>query len=249
MRLIAALILAGLACHAQAAEKIQRFYGYAYDLKTNQYLYTEVHRHRVDGDRWIDGTMDYYDVNGAKIASKTLDFATNPYIPIYRLDQFNAGYIEGISKIGEEIELFKQESRKTKLKTDSVEAKAEMAADSGFHSYIRAHFDALMKGETVGFTLIAAGQLDAYHFRLRKTGETTFADKPAVTIVAEPNSLLRYLVDPLDIIYDPATKKLLEYRGISNIHDPATGDPYITRIVYSSAPPADAPKKLPPLRQ
>ena len=248
MKWIAALALALMAIQAHAAEKILRFYGYGYDLKTNQYLYTEVHAQRVDGDHWLGGTITYFAPDGKKIAFKSLDFSRDTFIPIYRLDQLNDGYVEGISKIGDEIEVFKRGNSKTKMEPGTVDREPLMAADSGFHNLIRTHFDELMKGEKLSFRLVVAGQLDAYQFRLRKTGETQFEGKPAVTIIAEPDSLLRLVVDALQLTYDPTTHKLLEYRGVSNLHDPESGDIYVARIVYASTPPADAPKKLPPLQ-
>jgi hypothetical protein len=45
----------------------------------------------------------------------------------------------------------------------------------------------------------------------------------------------------LDLLYDPSTRRLLEYRGVSNILDPATGKVYKkVRISYSAKPPAEA---------
>lgn len=248
MKWIAALTLALLAGQAQAAEQTLHFYGYAYDLKSGKYLYTEVHAQQVKDDRWVGGTMTYFSPDGKKIALKTLSFKDDPYIPTYRLEQDYDGYVEGIGKIGEEIEVFKQSNRDEKMETGSVDKEQMMAADSGFHSFIRAHFNELMNGSTLSLRLVVAGQLDAYQFRLRKTGDTQFEGKPAVTIVAEPDSLLRLFVDPLLLTYDPTDKKLLEYQGVSNLHDPATGKIYEARIVYASKPPADAPKKLPPLK-
>ena len=63
----------------------------------------------------------------------------------------------------------------------------------------------------------------------------------------EPDSLLRLLVDPLRLSYDVGNHHLLEYVGVSNIHDPATGSAYNVRIIYPSQAPPDAPKTLPPL--
>lgn len=248
MKFFAAMLLTLFGCAVSAADNTKRFYGYAYDLKTNQYLYTEVHAHQIENNKWLSGTMTYFAPDGSKIGFKTMDFTADPYIPVYRLDLNYNGYAEGISAVGDEIKLFKQASRDKPMETVSLGKQALMAGDSGFHSFITAHFDELMKGDSVSFKLIASGQLDAYKFRLRKIGETTFEGKPAVNIIAEPNSLLRYLVDPLTITYDPVTKKLLEYRGVSNIHDPATGKAYIARVIYPTTKPADAPKTLPPLK-
>ena len=122
-----------------------------------------------------------------------------------------------------------------------------MAADSGFHSAIVENFDRLQKGETLKFQFGVAGQLDTYSFRCRKIGDTTFDGKPAIKLAVEPDSLLRLLVDRLDLTYEVSTRYLLEYRGVSNLQDPATGKAYNVRIVYTDKPPADAPAKLPPL--
>src|SRR3546814_12817712 len=46
-----------LAWSTGAAAETLKFYGYAYDLKTNRYLYTEVHHQNVDGVRWLGGTI------------------------------------------------------------------------------------------------------------------------------------------------------------------------------------------------
>lgn len=248
MKWMAALALVLLAGQAQAAEQTLRFYGYAYDLKTGQYLYTEVHAQQVKDDHWVGGTMTYFSPDGKRIALKTLSFKDDPYIPTYRLEQDYDGYVEGVGKVGDEIEIYKQSNRNETMETGSVDKEPLMAADSGFHSFIRAHFDELMNGRTLSLRLVVAGQLDAYQFRLRKTGDTQFEGKPAISIVAEPDSLLRLFVDPLQLTYDPADKKLLEYQGVSNLHDPATGKIYEARIVYASKPPAGAPKHLPPLK-
>jgi len=92
-----------------------------------------------------------------------------------------------------------------------------------------------------------AGNLDRYKFRARRVEDGQFQGRTAVRFRVEPDSLLRYLVSPLELMYDAESKKLLEYRGISNVHDPATGKAYNARIIYPDQPPADAPKVLPPL--
>src|SRR3546814_12602633 len=81
-----------------AAAETLKFYGYAYDLKTNRYLYTEVHHQNVDGVRWLGGTILYYAADGTLIGDKTLDFSADPYIPVYRFDMKTDGYHEEIGR-------------------------------------------------------------------------------------------------------------------------------------------------------
>ncbi len=233
----------------QTNVKVERFYGYAYDLDTNKYLYTEVHAQRYQGDRWLGGTMTYFAPNGTEIGKKVLDFSQDPFIPLYRLDVKNIHYSEGISKItADKVYMFKQNAGDASPQQASVDRKKNMAADSGFDNLIKAHFAQLLAGKALEFPLAVAGELDYYNFKISRLKDGTFEGKKAVRFKVELDSLLRLIAGkPLILSYDPDSKKLLEYRGISNLYDPKTDKPYHVRIDYYSKPPTDAPKNLPPL--
>jgi hypothetical protein len=240
------LLASGVARAADDVDGTRRFYGYAYDLKADKYLYTEVYEQLYQAGQWKSGRIRFYSPDGKQIGDKTLDFSANPYIPTYRFEITAEHYVEAITSVGKtEVKLQKIADGKTSDKT--VDADATTAGDSGFHNYLVAHFDSLMKRETLTFNFIVAGNLDRYKFRAHRIDDGTFQGKTAVRFIVEPDSFLRYLVSPLQLSYDPDSKKLLEYRGISNVHDPATGKAYNARIVYPDQPPADAPKTLPPL--
>lgn len=247
MKALIAAALLSLALPAAADESRVRFYGYAYDLKTDAYLYTEVHDQRIVDGKWLGGSITYFAPDGSEMARKTLDFSQDEFVPVYRLDQRYNGYNEGISAAGADIQMFKQKSATARSEKDSVAKTKDMAADSGFHLYLREHFQELMQGKTVEFRFVVAGNLDTFKFRARKTGETQFEGKPAVKILVEANSLLRMVAPSLEMTYEPQQRQLLEYRGVSNIHDPRTGKAYDARIAYYSTPPAGTPK-LPPLQ-
>lgn len=232
---------------AQADPQAMHFYGYAYDLATGKYLYTEVYRELVDNGRWISGHTGYYAADGSLLGEKTLSFTSDPYIPVYTLSLPGVGYLEGITKISPDGVDMVKDSREHGHQTATIPHTEPMAADAGFHSFLYDHMPQLLAGQTVKFRFAVAGQLDAYGFRARKLGDTQFEGKPAVQLKVDPDSLLRFLVQPLILTYDPQTRQLLEYRGISNVMNPATGKPYNARIDYYSKPPDDAPKSLPPL--
>lgn len=246
MRLLLALLLAGAASAAQAAAQSHRFYGYAYDLRTNEYLYTELHEQRLDGERWLGGTIDYYAPDGSKMASKTLDFSADPYIPLFRLDILKEGYSEGVTAITKD-SFTLTKTRRGKTETATLRRLPGMAADSGFHSAIVDHFEELRAGKPLQFKLGVAGELDSFSFRCRKAGDVSIHGRPGVKLIIELDSLLRLLTGPLEIVYDVENKHLLDYRGISNIHNPDTGEAYNVHIIYTDKPPADAPRNLPPL--
>lgn len=250
IRTACALLLLCLSTHAWAdSKRLERFYGYAYDLESGEYLYTEVHAQIIDTDHWYSGTIDYFAPDGMKIAHKTLSFNNSASIPVFRFEDFRSGYIEGIGAVGKDsISLFKRSQHESRMQNETVERSDPMAGDSGFHMLIYNNFESLMQGDMLSFRLAVPGRLTAYQFRIRKTGDEPLNGKPAVQLIVEPDSLLRWLVDPLNLTYDPKTRKLLEYRGISNLPNPATHKNYVARIIYPDHKPEGAPAKLPPLK-
>jgi hypothetical protein len=70
------LMTVACACAAeQVADGTYRFRGYAYDLASNRYLYTEVHKATIAGGQWQGGTIDYFAPDGRRIGRKEVSFA------------------------------------------------------------------------------------------------------------------------------------------------------------------------------
>lgn len=248
-RLILALAATSLLAlsSAHARDDTLRFYGYAYDLGTDRYLYTEVHQQRIEADQWVGGVIRYFASDGTALGVKTLDFSADQFVPLYDYEQPALGYREGISGIGKDIALTRTD-RGGGTRTVTVARKALAAADSGLHSLLRSRFDELMARSTVVFSLVVAGHLDSYRFRARRIDDTTFEGRSAVRFLLEPNSLLRLVAPSLTVTYDPGQRRLLEYRGPSNLIDPDTGKVYTVRIAYYAQPPAAGPGILPSLK-
>lgn len=242
------LLAVSLACvRAARAEPVtQRFYGYAYDLKSGAYLYTEVHKLDYDGMRFLGGLIRYFAPDNTLIGEKTLDFSADPYIPLTRFKLEDSGYQERITAVTADGVSMERVER-GKRKTARVPRAPVMAADSGFHSFVVDHLDELAAGKTVPLTFGVVSKLTSFSFRVRKLATTRFDGREALRLRVEPDSMLRFLVDPLVLTYDVRSHYLLQYQGVSNITHPATGKPYDVRIDYVQQTPADAPKNLPPL--
>ena len=243
-RAIAALLLAATTMTAQATDS---FYGYAYNLDTGKYLYTEVHQPVFEGGREIASTIRYYTPDGKEVGKKTLDYRADAYVPKFRFDLPGEGYAEGITSNGDPIELLKVDGKGKPEKQKRIQRQGFTAADSGFNHAVQDNLGKLAKGETVSFRFAVAGQLDSYRFKVSNVGTGVFEGKPALKLLVQADSLLRFVAPDLHLLYDADSKRLLEYKGVSNIHDLATGKAYNARIAYFTKPPADAPKNLPPL--
>ena len=244
-RAAAALLVSAAACGARAEGS---FYGYAYDLASGKYLYTEVHQPRYEGGKEVASTIRYVAADGKEIGKKTLDYRADAYVPKFRFDLPGEGYAEAITANGKSIEMLKVSGKGKPEKRKTIQREGGLtAADSGFNHAVQDNLAKLLKGETVNFQFAVAGRLDSYSFKISKVGEGTFEGKPAVKLLVQADSLLRFVAPDLNLLYDVPGKRLLEYKGVSNIHDPATGKAYNARIVYLAKAPDDAPKNLPPL--
>ncbi len=246
MRALLVCLLLAMSQISLAEDGTRRFYGYAYDLDSDRYIYTEVHEQVWKEGRWASGTIRYYAPDNTLWGVKKLDFSADPYIPLYEYSLPAQGYAEGITAIDTKVTLTKTSDGKTK--TEQVDKKDPITGDSGFHNFLLAHFQPLIDRQTVAFTFIAAGNLDSYKFRARRIDDARFEGKPAARFKVEANSLLRLVAPDLEVSYDPDTQRLLEYRGPSNVINPDTGKVFDARIAYYSEPPADAPTTLPPLQ-
>jgi len=244
-----ALIALSLLCTfgAQASDDKYCFNGYAYSEDGATLLYTEHHEQsRVNGLP-IDWTVVYRSANadvmgiarGEVIARKQFDFSDNGTVPVYTLDIPKEGYREGIRHDDKGWRMIRRKSADAAVETESFKYKQPIAADSGFDPFVKQNFDALMAGETVKFDYVAAGRLGVIGLRASKVGNTTINGKPAVKFRAELDSLLRFVVDSLVMTYDPESKKILQYEGVSNLHR-KEGDTFPVLIKYLDKAPEAA---------
>ena len=216
------------------ASSTRRFTGRATHAETGQWLYTEEHQQVLRDGRWWGGTIRYVSPTGELLAEKTLDFSQDRFIPLARTVFKTGGVEERITKINPQ-SVTMETVREGRTKTREVERSPVMAADSGFHAFIQARLEDLLAGQTVNLAFGVISQQTTFKFRIRRTAQRTVGTQRHVVLVAEPDSLLRLVADPLTLVYDERTRDLLEYQGLSNLDDPATGKPPKVRITYQFA--------------
>jgi len=240
--ILASLVLTG-SVMTHAAIREERYLGYAVDQASGRYLYTEVHRHQYDNTRWLSGSIRYIAPDGQLLGEKQLDFRANPYVPVMRYQLKSPLYEELITTV--DAKRFVMEQRKGgKAERASQAVVANQAADSGFNAFLVDHLDDFAAGREVPLRFAVIGQLDQYRFRVKPVAKLMLAGEPALRLRVEPDSLLRLLVDPIEVIYGLTSRQLLNYRGVSNVLDPATAKAYVVEISYRDKP-KSVPLKLP----
>ncbi len=228
------VIGAALACAATTVEAMEtlRFTGTARDLKSDRVVYTEAYEVQVDNGRWVAGTTRYFAPDGAAIGERKFDFSKDRYVPLFALDQTNTGYREGIPRIDRgKVDVYAvRDGDRTQA---SLERVANMVADCGSQPFLVDHLDHLESGKVLKFTLAVPSRGDSFKLRATKAGDVDVAGKRAMRVRIELDSVLRLVLPKLELVIDPASKRMVEYTGVTNLKDPATKKAYSARIVFS----------------
>lgn len=233
-----ATALAVAVAPAGAGEVVNHFQGLVHDLDTGKFLYTEHHEQREVDGQWAGGTTDYVFPDGTRFGRKTYDFTGDRFVPVYRLELVAEGYVEAIESNGDRIGMSRQRPG-GEAERKRVDRNGPVAADTGLPRLLVAHWDSLMRGEKLKFRIAAPSRLDTFKFKARRIADTTFEDRPAVQFQVEMDSMLNMFIGPLVFTFDAEQRRVKEFRGTTNIRNPATGDDYKVRISYFTTPPAD----------
>lgn len=215
------------------AGTLVRVTGQAVDLDSGRPIYREIHEQRYDGARWLSGRIRYVAEDGRLLAEKTLDFGSDPYVPVMRFQQRITGSVDSITAV--DARGIHLESRYDGKRSSTVLARApDQVADAGFSAYISDHLPALVNGETLHLRFIAVARQAQYRFRITPGRRLTLAGEPAIALRVEPDSLLRLVVAPLQVVYGIESRRLLSYEGLSNLTNPETGKLWEARIRFGA---------------
>jgi hypothetical protein len=189
-------------------------------------VYREKHSVTREGGRVITSLTEYFSPTGELLATMESDYSRNLSMPTYVFEDLRRGYREGLRDENGEYIIFN--------KTKDGDEEAETVTDTedvfscqGWHYYLVNNLAALER-ENVELNLILPSELKAFPFeiqRVRSQGDRVEA------VLKLNHWLFRYFAPTLQLVYDSKSKKLVEYRGISNILD-SEGKRQDVRIVY-----------------
>lgn len=218
--------------------------GTARSLDGEALLYTEHHRiGRRDGLP-VRHTVRYEDADGRLIAFKRVDYQRSASSPAFELVDVRDGYVEGARHTEDGRYVIYRQEPGQRREEKEIAFGPDLVTDAGFDGHVRRNIGRLEQGGRLRFRLALPGSLRTVDFRATLTGRAPDGDRPAVQIRVEPDSLLRWLVDPLDLVYTTQPLQLREYRGRTNIRD-GRGGRFDAVIRFDDEQPADGPHPIP----
>ncbi|MDY7095469.1 MAG: hypothetical protein SX243_21035, partial [Acidobacteriota bacterium] len=200
-------------------------------------LFTEDHEEVWDGDRPTLSTVTYRSPDDTIIARKTVTYGGDPCIPGFELVDLRDGYKEGAALVDDGVELFCRKSQDEPLRHKRLDLPRDAAMDEGSLHFVQRHWDELAAGRTVKLHFAVPYRQEFFAFRIVPEEPQPLAalppgGPPTLGFRLEVASrLLRFLVDPVHLIYDPTTRRLLHFAGITALND-EDGHSHRARILF-----------------
>jgi hypothetical protein len=234
--LIALAVVSALSFHSPLKAQELRFEeGVARDPSSKKTLYTEQHWIRSKLDNPIERLVVYRCANGTAFARKRVSYSKSLQAPSFELTDSRKTASEGLRYSASGPSLWYREPNVAAEKNASLSTK-DLVADAGFDEFIRANWTVLRSGKETPLNFAVPTRLKAYKFNLKQIGENTFSGQPAVTFQLKIAGLLSLIAAPIEVTYHKNTKRLLSFKGLSNLRDDAGGFDLMTKIDFPTAP-------------
>jgi hypothetical protein len=220
---------------AAADEQTVTFRGTARG-RDGEVFYRELHQVRSQDGRPLTATTTYLDPGGQVIALLQTDFTRDPFAPSYRFEDRRRAEVEEVVVSADGVMLSAGGRQRTVPR--SAEPSRPLVTGQGLERYVRHRLAELEGGAELPVTFAIPSRQEAYPFRVRATPPGR--DPATVRVRVEIDSwVLRLFASSLDVEYDRATRRLLRYRGLSNLRDERGDNPEV--VITYTYPDASAP--------
>lgn len=206
--------------------KVERsqFIGYAYDLETNNLLYTEHHNYQTP----FKHTVDYREPNGQLFATKQLDYNESFYAPNFIQKNMRNGETIRSKKDNQKIMIQYQENSTSEYEKESISFSKNLIIDAGFNQFITKNWQLLIEGKEMTIDYLIPSLLDHYELSIKKE-PCEKVDTYCFSISAS-SFFISLFSSTLKLTYSP-NRDLLAFQGRSNICD-TDGNYQDVKITY-----------------
>jgi hypothetical protein len=224
------------------------FTGYARSLDTGALLYIESHAVSGAGSAQEKRVVLYLcAADSSPFARKLLDYGTARTAPAFDFEDARSGYSEGLKRDSRGLTVFARAGTQADLRAERLVAAAELVADAGFDEFVRERWDSLERRVVSKVPFVVPSLQESVNFRVRKVDETTIGGDVASVIRLSLSGPLGWFVPDIDVSYRKHDRRLMRYRGTTNIRD-AAGELLKAQIDFPDTGRTTAPVDLPALR-
>lgn len=193
-------------------------------------------RHRVtlgDDGRPILAETRYESPDGRLLADLRSDFRDSLTVPSHTATDHRTGSTHGLRREQGRLVLFDQrpgQPERTRVLTDRDSGGRLLVGCQGLNYHLSTQPDRIQPGSRLPLRFLIPGKLDYYDFNLVPLSESP--DGIAAFDVTIQNWFLRLFAPKLELKYDTRLRRLVWYRGISNLLDDQ-GENQVVEIHYT----------------
>jgi hypothetical protein len=200
------------------------FTGYARSLDGDDLLYVESHAVAAAGSAEETRVVLYRCSAGSgPFARKELDYAANRLAPAFEFNDARSGFSEGLKRGAGGLQVFERAGSKAGLRTETISGGGALVADAGFDEFVRTRWESLESGKSVDIPFLVPSRLDRVNFKVRKVSEAVIEGEAANVFRLSVAGPLGWFLSDIDVSYRKRDRRLMRYRGITNIRDVAGG--------------------------
>lgn len=188
--------------------------GTARDPRTGDLIYREFHRVEFNDQNAKIRVVEYRDPADEIMVIKTLISPEyRPYLPELKWDD----RVQSATIIGEfDQGVYRQSIQRpdgNKVERAQLNDIQNTVMDAGFDLYLQDRMNDIIEQGRIDFEFLSlgAGRTYAFTAQLQALNEATIEVR-----VAPRSALIRWFVDPIDLVYDRTNLALLRYQGITN---------------------------------
>jgi len=214
----AGIVLMLLALSARADD--YSFAGYARSLDTGELLYVESHA-VSDGGSPRETRVVLYRcaADSAPFARKQLEYSAQRISPTFTFEDARSGFAEGLERDARGLTVFARAGSRAPLRRKSISPLPTLVVDAGFDEFVRERWESLERGASPKAPFLVPSLLESVNFRVRKVAEVTIDGESASVIRLSLAGPLGWFLPDIDVSYRKRDRRLMRYRGLTNIRD------------------------------
>lgn len=196
--------------------------------------YREVHwmQSTEEGaERWVQ----YLCPEGAPFARKRLPSSHVVQARGYQLQDRRSGQEASVRVDGRKVQVSWKESQSATPRTGELALPEGAVVDAGFDAAIRLHWQALMRGEALRMPFLVPGRQRFFPVKVVHRGAVRWKNIAAQSFEVGLDAWYGSVAPRLALTYADADRRLLEFRGTSNLRDGQGRYPQVV-VRFATAP-------------
>ncbi len=229
-RLLVGICLTMLSAHCLAELEVRYEQGRAWNLAKTHVLYTESHWTASENNALKNRTVVYRCADGTPFARKEISYTRSTLAPEFSFTDIRFNYQEGLrwQKDKPELWFMRNAQSQQKLLTNA----SNLVADAGFDVFVKSHWPALAAGRRQTLQFAVPSRLTSYGFNLQRVNSLPYNKEPAQRFMLGLDSWLGFIAPNIELTYSTNNKRLLRFKGLSNILNDQGEKPVNTIIEF-----------------